>query len=313
MPDDASTIACVFDLGGDARFTGRVERGEQGQVAELVTSRGRFAVKTSFSSPELDGEDAEFQAAACGAGVPAPLVVRTADGGWHSEVGGVFVRVYEWIDLLPPDVTYDPAEAGRVVAGIHRTPYVGTRPEHAWYTDPVGPAAWDQLIADLTAANAPFAADLAVMHDDLITLEGLLRPSSTLRTCHRDLWSDNLRPTATGGLCVIDWENCGMADPGQEIAGVVFEFGYRDRERAREVYRSYRTAGGPGTMRTRADFSMTIAQIGHITEAACRIWLSPETPESERTRQQARFAEGVNHPLTVDVIDEILDAVGDVP
>jgi hypothetical protein len=108
---------------------------------------------------------------------------------------------------------------------------------------------------------------------------------------------------------VIDWENCGLADPGQEVAGVVFELGIRDRSRGGEVYRSYRDAGGPGTVRTRADFSMTIAQLGHILESACRIWLDPDTTVDERRHQEGRVAEFVDDPLTVAVVDELLDAV----
>ena len=95
-------------------------------------------------------------------------------------------------------------------------------------------------------------------------------------------------------------------------AGVVFEFGYGDPARAREVYAAYREAGGPGTMRTRGDFSMTIAQLGHITEIACRIWLNRDTSEEERRRQEGRIGQGLEQPLTVAVIDELLDAVASV-
>jgi hypothetical protein len=308
----AADVARAFGLGDDARFTGRVERGEQGQVEELVTARGAYAVKTSFGDPELDGEDADFQAAACAAGVPAPGVLRSAACAWHAEIRGLPVRVYEWVDVLPASREIDPAEAGRVVAAIHRTPFAGVRPEDPWYTDPVGAAAWDRLADDLAAAGAPFAAGVAGLRDDLVALEALLRRSPHLRTCHRDLWVENLRPAAAGGLCVIDWENCGLADPGQEVAGVVFELGIGDPGRAREVYRGYRDAGGPGTVRARADFSMTIAQLGHILEAACRIWLDPGSGEDERRRQEGRVAEGIDEPLTVDVVDELLEAVAGV-
>ena len=305
----AVAVAHAFGLGDEARFTGRVERGEQGRVEELLTSRGAFAVKTSFGDPDLDGEDAAFQAAARAGGVPAPEVLRAADGAWHADIGGLPVRVYEWVDLLAIDRGIDPGEAGRVVAAIHRTPFAGSRPEDPWYTDPVGAAAWDSLIGDLAAAGAPFAADVAGLRDDLVALEAHLAPSARLRTCHRDLWAENLRRAAAGGLCVIDWENCGLADLGQEVAGVVFELGIRDPSRGGEVYRSYRAAGGPGTVRTRADFSMTIAQLGHILEIACRIWLHPDTTDDERRRQEGRVAEFVDDPLTVAVVDELLDAV----
>jgi Phosphotransferase enzyme family len=306
----AAAVARAFDLGQGARFTGRVERGEQGQVEELITSRGAFAVKTSFGAPGLDGEDAAFQAAARAAGVYAPAVMRAVGGAWHAQIGDLPVRVYEWVDVLPPSREIDPADAGRTVAAIHRTPFTGSRPEDPWYTEPVGAPAWDRLLEDLAAASAPFAAGVAGLRDDLVATGALVRRSRTLRTCHRDLWVDNLRPTAAGTLCVIDWENCGLADPGQEVAGVVFELGIGDPGRGGEVYRAYRRAGGPGTLRTRADFSMTIVQLGHILEAACRIWLDPESSREERRRQEGRVAEFVDDPLTLAVIDGLLDAVG---
>lgn len=308
MTDRAADIARVFGLGDDARFTGRIERGEQGAVEELVTSRGGFAVKTSFDPPELDGEDAEFQAAACAAGVPAPAVLRTIDGAWHAEIEGLPVRVYEWVEILPPDSMFDPAQAGRVVAAIHRAPFTGVRPQDPWYTEPVGPQAWDLVIEDLVEARAPFADGLAAMRDELVALEALLRPSSVVQTCHRDLWSDNMRPAVTGGLCVIDWENCGLASPGEEIAGVVFEFGYGDPDRAREVYSAYRRSGGPGVVRSPGDFSMTIAQLGHINEIACRIWLG--SGPDERRHQEARIGQAIEQPLTRAVIGELLEAIG---
>jgi hypothetical protein len=54
---------------------------------------------------------------------------------------------------------------------------------------------------------------------------------------------------------------------------------------------------------------MTIAQLGHILEAACRIWLNPGSTDDERRRQEGRVAESVDEPLTVAVIDELLEAV----
>ena len=306
---EAGEVARAFGLGDGARFTGRVERGELGQVRELVTSRGAFAVKTSFEQAYLDSEDCAFQAAARAAGVPTPAVVCTTAGAWHAVVGGRPVRVCEWVDLLPADDLVDPAEVGSIVAAIHRTRFAGTRPQDPWYTDPVGAAAWDEVVAAVTAAAAPFAGDMAAMRDDLVALEAELRPPSELGTCHRDLWSDNLRPARAGGLCVIDWDNCGLAGPAQELAGVVFGFGAGDPARAGAVHRAYRAAGGPATVRARADFSMTIAQLGHITERACRLWLDPDVDGENRLRQEARVAEAAHQPLTLAVVDELLEAI----
>ncbi len=308
----AGAIARIFGLGDGAALTGTVARGEQGLVAQLATSRGMWAVKTSFarSPADLDGEDVEFQTAARAAGVPAPMVVRTVDGAPWADVGGVPVRLYEWVDVLPPDRSIDPAQVARMLAAVHRVPFAGRRPQDGWYSDPVGADGWDGLIAELTAAAAPFAAGLAAVRDDLVAVEALLEPAADLRTCHRDLWADNVRGTAGGGLCVIDWDNCGLADPSQELAVALFEFAAGDADRARELHREYRRCGGPGRVQRRGDFSMAIAQLGHITEISCRHWLDPATSPAEREHHAARVRESVEDPLTVETIDALLDSVG---
>jgi Ser/Thr protein kinase RdoA (MazF antagonist) len=309
-PDDVREIARAYDLGDAAALTGTVARGELGQVWQLTTARGTWALKTSFEPlTEIDGEDVEFQSAARAAGVPAPAVVRALDGEILADVGGLQVRVYEWVDLLPPDRGLDPAEVGRLIAAIHRVPFAGRRPEDAWYTDPVGATRWDGLIGGLAAAGAPFAADLAALRDELLAREAVLEPAGEVRTCHRDLWADNLRLTAAGRMCVIDWDNCGLADPGQEVAVALFEFGSNDAGRARDLYREYRRCGGPGRVERRGDFTMAIAQLGHLDELSCRRWLDPAATESEREHHAARLAESVAEPLTLQLIDELLDAV----
>jgi hypothetical protein len=110
-------------------------------------------------------------------------------------------------------------------------------------------------------------------------------------------------------MCVIDWDNCGCADPGHELACVLFEFWLGDPGRARELSAEYHRAGGHGRVDRRGSFSMAIAQLGHIVEIACRHWLDPTKPEDERRRQIGRVAEFTDEPLTLDVIDAILDAV----
>ena len=70
-------------------------------------------------------------------------------------------------------------------------------------------------------AGAPFAGRMADRLDELVALEGWIEPLRTRQTCHRDLWADNLLPSAGGGVCVIDWDNSGPADPSQELGCVL--------------------------------------------------------------------------------------------
>jgi aminoglycoside phosphotransferase (APT) family kinase protein len=293
--DDAGTLAAALDLGPGARLTGPVARGEQGQVWRLTTDLGVWAVKEPFEVPPADEVDeaAAFQEAACAVGVPAPTVVRRADGAVFADVGSASVRIFGWVDLLERDAFVDPEAVGWLAAAIHQVPFAGRLPVDGWYADPIGAERWDELVTLSTAAGAPFAAELAAYRDDLVQLESLIEPPSELRTCHRDLFADNILRTAAGGLCVIDWENCGLADPSQELALVAFEFGAGDLDRTAAVLGAYVRAGGPGRLDRRGRCSMVVAQLGHIGERHCRLWLDAATPA-----EQARAAAGVEEFVT---------------
>jgi aminoglycoside phosphotransferase (APT) family kinase protein len=196
-----------------------------------------------------------------------------------------------------------------VVAAIHRCRFDGANPVDPWYTDPIGAARWDELVAASLAARAPFADALAAFRDEQVALEAFVAPVASVQTCHRDLWADNVRRTAAGSICVIDWENCGLVDPRGELALVLFEFGRSDPARARRLHASYVDGGGPARAGSREDFSMVIAQLGHIAERWCRIWLDPASTDEERARAVAGVEEFLTEPLTRSVVDGLLDAV----
>ena len=307
----ATTLASIFDLGAPGALEGPVARGEQGQVWRLTTDRGEWAVKESFAvldSAHVE-EDAAYQAAAGHAGVRLPRVVRTLDGVAMADLDGMFVRVFEWVDLLAPTTAMDPAQVGRVVAAIHQVVFTGSKPTDWWYSAGVGADRWRTVAVDLAESAAPFADAFAALRDDFIAVEAVLSEPRELHTCHRDLFADNVLPTADGGICVIDWENSGLADRSQELAVVLFEFSLDDAARAGQLYRSYCDAGGPGRITGRGDFSMLVAQMGNICRTICESWLDPEEPNAERHRQAGRFAEFVDRPVNLSTIDRLLDAI----
>ena len=90
---------------------------------------------------------------------------------------------------------------------------------------------------------------------------------------------------------------------------VLFEFGRADARRARTLYDAYVDAGGPGRIERPGNFSMAIAQLGHIAEYDCERWLDPAASAADRERHAGRFAEFTTRPLTRAVIAELLDAV----
>jgi Ser/Thr protein kinase RdoA (MazF antagonist) len=311
-PGWASVIAAQFSLGSDPVLSDApVARGEQGQVWSLLTSGGRWAVKEAFrpiTEPDIRYA-AGFQAAAREAGVPTPRAVPDRTGNFIATLGSTQVRVSEWVDLLPPDIRLDPATVGRIVAGIHKVAFPVNAPLDPWFTEPVGRDRWCQLGQELRAAHAPFAEQFAELSVEFAALDEWVRPPGVVQTCHRDLWADNLLPTAAGGVCVIDWEDCGPADPNYELACMLVEFGGGEPERLRGIYDSYRDCGGPGRVTRRSDFSMLIAQLGHICEIACRDWLAPASRSTDRAHSAERFAEFVQRPHTRAGLQLILDAL----
>jgi aminoglycoside phosphotransferase (APT) family kinase protein len=309
---DAADLARCFGLGRAARLSdGPVARGKQGLVWRLDTSDGGWAVKVPFdrSSEDEVRSATVFQEAACAAGVPAPQVRRTTEGRVFATLGGRQVRLYEWVDLQAPDPGLDPARVGAVVAAMHRVPAPDLGPLDPWYHEPVGAERWDHLIGQLAEAGAPFAGRLAGLRDELVALESWIEPPETHRVCHRDLWADNVLPTADGGVCVIDWENSGSADPSQELGCVLFEFARADPGRVRALTGAYREAGGPATVNRRGHFSMLIAQLGHITEIAGTDWLQPNSRSPQRADSAAWIGEVLDEPHTRELLQTILAAV----
>jgi aminoglycoside phosphotransferase (APT) family kinase protein len=309
---DAEPIADRFGLGEVTGFAGPVARGVIGQVWRLETDRGTWAVKEWFEPPHADELEApaRFQEAAQAAGVPSPPIVRAADGALLAQVAGTTTRIQGWVDLRDRDPMLDPVEVGRLVAALHQVPFEGGPPVDPWYAEPVGRQAWERLAEMLALGQAPFAGRLAAALDELNALDALVVAPRDVRMCHRDLWADNLRSTASGEPCLIDWEDCGLADPSMELASVVWEFGQGDPARARAVHEAYVSAGGPGRVRDESDFSMGIAQLGHIGQRACTDWLRAGATDEERAFAAEWFGEFVDEPLTRDTIAMLLDAVG---
>lgn len=311
----AAAIAERYGLGGPATLTGPVDRGELGEIWRLETGRGRFAVKVPFDglAPAELLEPAAFADAVADAGVMTPRVLRGRDGSLVQSVAGHQVAVLEWLDLLPENAALDPGEVGRLVAGIHRVPFTGSRASNGWSRDPVGAERWWELVAACRAANAPFTEPIADVVDELVALEAFLDPLPADRTCHKDLWADNLRALRGGGLCVFDWDNCGPASQSEELAMVLFEFGRGDAARHRALHDAYRDAGGPGRVESRRAFTMLIAQIGHLGEYQIRLWLAaaPGSAERERARDAVEEFLGVppHHPLDRRAVDAMLDAL----
>ena len=307
-PNSGQAIAAAYALGEALDFVGPVDRGELGEVWRLTSTTGSWAVKISYADlPDGAAEiPARLQTLARQRGVPAPPVRLTPAGQYWVRIGDTVVRVYGWVDLLRMNRDLDPVLVGQTVAALHRTVLPASGPSHWWYTQPVGAAGWDELLTRARRQRAPFTDQLAGLRDQLNGLESLLQPVDPVQICHLDLWADNVRATPDGGLCIIDWDNAGPGDPSRELALVLFEFGHGRPDRIAALYAAYQAAGGPGRVRTEADFSMLIAQLHHIGELHLRRWLQPRLDDAERARALAHIHEFLDDPLDRDVLSGIL-------
>jgi Ser/Thr protein kinase RdoA (MazF antagonist) len=307
---ELDVVASRFDLGPDPVLTGECARGMQGRIWRVRTRGGDWAVKELFrrepESAALVG--AGLQEAVARAGVHVPEVVRTLDGDVLLALGDRQVRVYSWVDLLPPDPLLDPVQVGQLLAVLHRVGPPTSGPVHPWYTEPVGETAWADVLCRLEEAANPLSDALAAGHADRVALERLLTPPAGLRLLHLDLWADNVRGTPDGLLSVVDWDNSGPGEPARELALVLYEYCRSEPGRATTLHEAYVTAGGPGRVRRREDFGTVVAQLGHILRLQAEAWLSASSPEA-RDRAQAGLQEFLDDPLTPRLVDRLVDAV----
>jgi Ser/Thr protein kinase RdoA (MazF antagonist) len=311
----ADAIAAAYRLGRPSAEMVVAGRGELGRVWRLYTSEGSFAVKELLvrQLPADATLDVAYQDAVLATGsVTMPRAVRTGSGDVVSDLGGYQLRVYEWVDLLPIDRTLDAGLVGSTLAAVHRVRHSPARPLTSWYTDAVGTARWADLVDAAIAARAPFAEAFRHEVEFLIGLEGLIEAPRNLQNCHRDLWADNLLPTTGGELCVLDWENCGLEDPAQEIPMVLLEFAGGDAHRTAAVYAAYVDAGGRGRLDRRGAFTMVIAQFGHLLAKSAAAYLAPAATADDRAHSLERIAESLGTPLRVEHIDAVLDWVSPI-
>ena len=306
----ASVIAERFGLGRDATLHGPVAFGRLGEVWQLVTGRGRFAVKHSHVavSPQDAELDAAYQDVVHAAGVPMPAVARAVDGSVIAHIDNAQVRVYEWVDVLPADRRLDPGEFGRLLATIHAAAVPTDQPVDGWYVDPVGAERWHDLLTRLRRAEAPFVDRLAAVLPGVLEAEGILTSPGRVQICHRDLWADNVRRTPAGGLVVLDWENSGPGDVNGELGCALFDYGLGEPDRTRTLYAAYVDADGPGRLADRGDLTMLVAQLGNIARIGCERWLT-STTDQERADNVDWVTEFLDEPVTLDAVDRILVAV----
>ena len=292
-PSAADAVADAFGL-RRARpgSPGPVARGQLGQVWRLDTAarrlRGQGVVRDARPRRRLAGRRLRR-------GGTAPR----ASSRHGSCARGLGRRSPRSVGRAPPSGSssgstcergpgaLDPVAVGRTLAGLHRAGAPTRDGVDNWFATGFGEPSWRDLHRRLVDEDAPFAGELGALVDELVAVESVIEPHESPIVCHRDLWADNVLEATDGRVCVIDFENMGPADPSQELAMVLFEFGDDDPSRARRLHTAYREAGGPGRVTRRGHFTMLVAEQAHIGQLACSRWVGA-TKEAERDAPGAR-------------------------
>jgi len=282
-------------------------RGALGQIWRVEVGDARFALKEIFAEPPSEARieaEVAFGRLAAAEGVRLPAI--HADRAGHrllTAPSGPWLRLYDWVDLGPVDLTAPatPAAVGALLARLHRC-----APRTAVETDGGAPARWYDRVpaphewADVCASGAAWAERLAERVATLSDLCAAVAPVDPERLilCHRDLHPDNVFTDPTGALVVVDWDNFGPAEPGRELAQALFDwFGDgqdADLDGMLGMYDAYVREDGPGRITEPADFTMLLACRVNFLLVQARVAIDPQAEPRHRDWAEREIDEGLH-------------------
>ncbi|MFE0135432.1 phosphotransferase [Streptomyces sp. NPDC059037] len=195
-------------------------------------------------APEAAEEYARFLNRLEQADIPAPRLRRHRDGGWVTSHDGHPVIVCGYIPgrhhaVLSPQLVED---VGTVLGRTHRTVPApdATLAPHLRLTS--SEAALLANLPDTPFARWARATHRAVAH---VTAQS---GSESLVAVHADVFPDNVIVTDSGGVVLIDWEDCSadlpVVDVGMALIGLCCSSTGFSVRRARRLMRGYRTGSG---------------------------------------------------------------------
>ena len=281
-------------------------RGALGQVWRLQLGSDCYALKEIFadpSPPALIEAELLLAGRAAAAGVRLPASHPDLRGDYLlTTPSGKSLRLYDWVDLRPLDLTAAdaPAKVGALLARLHRSAPAaqtepGGDPPSAWYDHTPAPESW----ADALASGASWASLLAERVSTLPQLCADVTPAEpgALLLCHRDLHPENVLADPDGNLVVVDWDDVGPAAPAREIAAALFDWfcpgPVADPTAMAQMYAAYLDAGGPGLITGPADFSMLLAARLNFLLLQTRIALDPAAEQRHRQWAEREIEEAL--------------------
>jgi len=264
----ARAVATLFALGDPIGPMAPVGRARSNRVFRVRTEGGTFAVKeilNPWSEPRWE-EDLQaawaFELRAAEAGISMPLPVANPEEGgclgWVPRLGGgaeAPVRVHHWVagNPCPPGpVSAKVARwAGGALARLHGLGMAPPEPASYFRPEPVGEAAWAEVIRAAEAAGVPWApilgpvgALVAVVRERAGSAP--LRPDGLVMT-QGSLDQNNIVLGGRGIPFLCDWDRAGPRPPAEDLAATALNLGaWMNFEVVRMVMGAYEAAGGRG-------------------------------------------------------------------
>jgi Ser/Thr protein kinase RdoA (MazF antagonist) len=298
----------------------RVTRGAVGQIWRLDLGGERYAVKELFWGADEQSvrREAALTAGLAAAGIRLPGSVPGRDGRFlvrlSGELGGGWLRLYQWIDGVPIDpAAPDPAgRAGGLLGRVHAHAAPPQGEPDPWFETVPAAASWDLLAEAARAQGAGWGPGVAARAGLLRELAGLVTPvpAAQMITCHRDLHPDNVLVDGSGELVLLDWDDVGPASPDHELARLLAEWHVEDgRADAAAIARTlaaYRAAGGPGRVRDEYSFGMLIASRLNFLQSQASVALDVRAAPDNRNYAAAEILDTLARLPTPELIAELI-------
>jgi Ser/Thr protein kinase RdoA (MazF antagonist) len=329
VTDNAAEIvrqACIaYGLPMRARVSlTPVARGAMGQIWCLDLGSQRYALKELlWGADEVSARnEAAVTARLAAAGIRLPGSLPTPDGRFLArltgQLGGRWLRLYQWIDGAPvtPVTDHDMASrVGDLLGRLHA--HAGTLPLPAgqpdsWYDTVPGPATWAELASAAHGRDADWGPALADRIGRLRELAALVTavPRDEMIICHRDLHPDNVLVDGSGELVLLDWDDVGPACPGRELAKLLADWhvhdGLPDTAAAARTVAAYQAAGGTGRIRDERSFGMLIACMLNFVQAQAGVALDPRAGPENRIYAAAEILDTLARLPTPRLISDLL-------
>jgi len=322
-PSSGARIAEAFDLGAPLGPLTAVERGAMGMVWRLDTDRGAWAIKQMFEWAREDRLDIETRVtdAAVAAGVLAPRIIRSREGGAVARLDGQRWRVFSWLALAPPatrPLSHAQAAAlGSVLARLHALGLAGDPGGiNVWFRTRRPAHDWTRLEAGARRARAAWAPLLTAALPELMQLVDVADPTSFSGGCvlsHCDINESNVR-FGPGGPQLIDWEHAGDIPAAWELGYVLHSWalgpgGAIDIAAGRAIVAAYRAGGGWAGRLSLDIFAGAISSTLNWTMSRVHTALNGQDA-AECERAEAEACALLQPPITLSRLQGLLDGIG---